>query len=80
MPRLKVTHVDAVTPRIRRVELQNADGGELPAFTAGAHVDLELGNGEARSYSLLNDAGRTAPLRPRRTPRGKRAGRFCLGA
>jgi vanillate O-demethylase ferredoxin subunit len=52
-----VTHVDAVTPRIRRVELQNADGGELPAFTAGAHVDVELGNGEARSYSLLNDAG-----------------------
>lgn len=56
MPRLKVTQVDAVTPRIRRVELQNADGGDLPAFTAGAHVDLELGNGEARSYSLLNDA------------------------
>lgn len=55
MPRLNVTRIDAVTPRIRRVELQNADPGELPAFTAGAHIDLDLGMGEARSYSLLND-------------------------
>ncbi|GAB3354518.1 MULTISPECIES: PDR/VanB family oxidoreductase [Giesbergeria] len=27
----------------------------LPAFTAGAHIDLHLGNGLVRSYSLLND-------------------------
>ena len=57
MPKLRVTRIDAVTPRIRRIELANADGGELPAFTAGAHIDVELGNGEARSYSLLNDPG-----------------------
>ena len=56
MPRLKVTRIDAVTPRVRRIELENADGGELPAFTAGAHIDVDLGMGEARSYSLLNDA------------------------
>lgn len=55
MPKLRVAHVDVITPRIRRVELQNADGGDLPAFTAGAHIDVELGNGEVRSYSLLND-------------------------
>jgi vanillate O-demethylase ferredoxin subunit len=30
------------------------DGAELPAFTAGAHVDLHLGNGLMRSYSLVN--------------------------
>lgn len=55
MPKLRVTRIDAVTPRIRRIELQNADADELPAFTAGSHIDVELGNGEVRSYSLLND-------------------------
>ena len=56
MPRLRVACIDKMTPRIRRVELVNADDGALPAFTAGAHIDLELGTGEARSFSLLNDA------------------------
>lgn len=28
---------------------------KLPAFTAGAHIDLHLDNGLVRSYSLLND-------------------------
>jgi vanillate O-demethylase ferredoxin subunit len=55
VPRLKVTRIDVVTPRIRRIEVENADGGELPGFTAGAHIDVDLGMGEARSYSLLND-------------------------
>jgi vanillate O-demethylase ferredoxin subunit len=55
--KLRVMRIDAVTPRIRRIELENAEDGELPAFTAGAHIDLDLGIGEARSYSLLNDAG-----------------------
>jgi ferredoxin-NADP reductase len=52
-----VTRIDAVTPRIRRIELANAEDGPLPVFTAGAHIDLDLGNGETRSYSLLNDPG-----------------------
>jgi vanillate O-demethylase ferredoxin subunit len=57
---LKVTRTEAVTPRIRRIELVSADGGALPAFTAGAHIDIALPNDETRSYSLLNDAGDTA--------------------
>ncbi|HEY2134461.1 MAG TPA: PDR/VanB family oxidoreductase [Xanthobacteraceae bacterium] len=56
---LKVAHVVAVTPRIKSIELVAADGGALPPFTAGAHIDVELGNGEARSYSLLNDSTET---------------------
>ena len=36
-------------------ELRPAGGGELPAFTAGAHIDLTLPNGLIRSYSLVND-------------------------
>jgi ferredoxin-NADP reductase len=37
------------------IELRPLDGGVLPAFTAGAHVDLHLPGGLMRSYSLLND-------------------------
>mgnify|MGYP000932285491 CR=1 FL=1 len=36
------------------VELRPAAGGEFPAFTAGAHIDLHLPNGLVRSYSLFN--------------------------
>ena len=36
------------------VELVSPQAAELPAFTAGAHIDLHLGNGVVRSYSLLN--------------------------
>lgn len=35
-------------------ELRSVDGQPLPAFTAGAHVDLHLPGGLVRSYSLLN--------------------------
>jgi vanillate O-demethylase ferredoxin subunit len=36
------------------VELVSPTGGELPAFEAGSHIDLHLGNGLSRSYSLSN--------------------------
>ena len=41
-------------PNIISYELRPPGGGELPPFTAGAHIDLHLGNGLIRSYSLLN--------------------------
>ncbi len=34
------------------VELRDPDGRELPAYAPGAHIDLHLGNGLVRSYSL----------------------------
>ncbi|MDI4665290.1 PDR/VanB family oxidoreductase [Xanthobacter autotrophicus] len=37
-------------------ELVPADGGELPAFTAGSHVDVTLPTGLVRQYSLCNSA------------------------
>lgn len=40
---------------ILSIELTAPGGEALPAFTAGAHVDLHLGNGLVRSYSLVND-------------------------
>jgi vanillate O-demethylase ferredoxin subunit len=39
---------------IHSFDLRPAAGGGLPAFTAGAHIDLNLPNGLVRSYSLVN--------------------------
>lgn len=39
---------------IHSFELQPVNGGELPPFTAGSHIDLHLSNGLIRSYSLAN--------------------------
>ena len=41
-------------PSITSFDLRPLAGGELPAFTAGAHIDLTLPNGLIRSYSLVN--------------------------
>jgi vanillate monooxygenase ferredoxin subunit len=38
-----------------RLELVLPDGGPLPAFEAGAHVELRLPGGLVRPYSLCND-------------------------
>jgi vanillate monooxygenase ferredoxin subunit len=35
-------------------ELVSADGAPLPPFTAGAHIDVHLGAGLVRQYSLCN--------------------------
>jgi vanillate O-demethylase ferredoxin subunit len=51
---LRVKSLVAVTPFIRQIELM-AEQGALPAFTAGAHIDVTLRDGLERSYSLLND-------------------------
>ncbi len=60
MIELRVARIEQITPRIRLFELVSPGGRPLPGFTAGAHIDVELGNGEERSYSLLNDQGDTA--------------------
>ena len=42
---------------IHRYELRDPAGGELPAFTAGAHIGIRVPNGALRKYSLCNDPG-----------------------
>lgn len=37
------------------LELISADGGMLPAFTPGAHIDVHLPGGLIRQYSLMSD-------------------------
>ena len=40
---------------IASFEFRAADGSELPAFSAGAHIDVHLRPGCVRQYSLCND-------------------------
>lgn len=42
---------------IRSFELVAPDGGALPPFTAGAHLDITLDSNLVRQYSLCNDPG-----------------------
>jgi ferredoxin-NADP reductase len=44
---------------IHSYELRPKAGESLPAFTAGAHIDLYLANSLVRSYSLTNPQGET---------------------
>jgi vanillate O-demethylase ferredoxin subunit len=41
---------------IASFELARADGGALPAFSAGSHIDVHLPGGITRQYSLCNDS------------------------
>ncbi|TCK05793.1 PDR/VanB family oxidoreductase [Marinobacterium mangrovicola] len=50
----KVTKKSCETADICLIELARPDGSALPAFSAGAHIDLHLGNGLIRQYSLCN--------------------------
>lgn len=51
---LRIISATWEAPNIISYELRPPEGGELPAFTAGAHIDITLPNGLVRSYSLLN--------------------------
>lgn len=41
------------------IELADPSGKPLPPFSAGAHIDVMLGGGLVRQYSLCNDPGET---------------------
>ncbi len=55
--RVKTRRNEAVD--ICSFELVHPDGGTLPAFTAGAHIDVHLPDGLTRQYSLCNDPAET---------------------
>jgi vanillate O-demethylase ferredoxin subunit len=57
---VRVKSVTFEAERINSYELRAAAGGTLPAFKAGAHVDVHnLPHGATRSYSLINPEGET---------------------
>ena len=57
---LQVIGIRNETPSIKAFELAAPDGSELPAFTAGAHIDVEVdlpdGSHDKRSYSLASNS------------------------
>jgi len=52
---LNVASIRQETPDIKVMELVPANGGTLPAFTAGAHIDIYADGDKKRSYSLANN-------------------------
>lgn len=49
---LVVKHIIQETDNVIRLELVKADGGALPIYQAGAHIELQLPSGKLRQYSL----------------------------
>jgi vanillate O-demethylase ferredoxin subunit len=52
---VRVVEAETVGRDVRSFVLESAGGARLPAFEAGAHVDLHLGAGLVRQYSLCGD-------------------------
>jgi len=52
---LEVARIRQETPDTKIMELVSSDGGDLPAFAAGAHIDVFTGNDMRRSYSIASD-------------------------
>jgi phthalate 4,5-dioxygenase reductase subunit len=59
MLQLTISRKRMLTPDICELELRDPAGGPLPAFEAGAHVNVETPSGAVRSYSLCNDPQET---------------------
>lgn len=51
---VQIKSIQDLTPNIRSFELVTEDGGDLPEFSAGSHVDIVLDNGLTRQYSIAN--------------------------
>jgi phthalate 4,5-dioxygenase reductase subunit len=52
---VRVTRAEKIADGIFLYEMRRKDGGELPAFTAGSHINLRVPNGLVRKYSLCSD-------------------------
>ena len=57
---LRITAIRREAEGIHLLELRPPDDGALPAFTAGAHIDLMLTPELQRSYSLCSDPADTS--------------------
>lgn len=54
---VKVTDVIAVTPLIKRFRFEPVEGTGLPSFAGGAHVVVEMQDGDVvrrNAYSLMS--------------------------
>ncbi|MET8202097.1 PDR/VanB family oxidoreductase [Micromonospora taraxaci] len=76
---LVVTRRDQVATEVVAVSLSRPDGADLPDWTPGAHIDLELGAGLTRQYSLCGDPADLSVLRiaVQREPDGRGGSRLA---
>jgi ferredoxin-NADP reductase len=58
-----VTKREMLTPDVVALTLADADGGLLPAWTPGGHIDVQLPSGRRRQYSLCGPPGRRTDYR-----------------
>lgn len=54
---LRLVRVEYAATGVNVYEFREPAGAPLPPFEAGAHVDLHMGNGLVRQYSLMNPPG-----------------------
>nr|WP_206025244.1 PDR/VanB family oxidoreductase [Micromonospora zingiberis] len=75
---LMVTGRDQVASEVVAINLGRPDGGDLPEWTPGAHVDLVLGPELVRQYSLCGDPADRSMLRiaVQREPDGRGGSRL----
>jgi phthalate 4,5-dioxygenase reductase component len=52
---LRVERAEPAAEGIQLLELRDPTGGQLPPFTPGAHLSVQLPDGRRRSYSLCGD-------------------------
>ena len=52
---LRIRSITYLATRINGYELVDPDGHDLPPFTAGAHISVQLSAGIVRDFSLWND-------------------------
>ena len=53
--RVEVSKAERMTPDITKYEFRSLDGGDLPPWTAGAHLDIVVAPEFLRQYSMSGD-------------------------
>ena len=61
--RAVITKRELVAPDVVALTLADPDGGLLPSWTPGGHVDVQLPSGRRRQYSLCGPPGRRTDYR-----------------
>lgn len=59
--RVRVSARENLTPEIALFTLVSVDGTPLPAYEAGAHIDVHTPSGQTRQYSLCADPHQAGP-------------------
>jgi ferredoxin-NADP reductase len=61
--RAVITKRELVAPDVVALTLADPDGGLLPSWTPGGHIDVQLPSGRRRQYSLCGPPGRRTDYR-----------------